>query len=787
MVIDYSSNVYLEKMDAWWRAANYISVGQIFLKDNPLLKGGLKATDVKNKPIGHWGTIPGANFIYAQLNRLICKYSLDMILVIGPGHAGPVMSTNSYLDGSYSKLYPEITQDEAGLKKLFKRFSFPGGIGSHAAPETPGSIHEGGELGYTISHAVGAILDNPNLISVAFIGDGEAETGPLMTSWLSNVFINPVNDGVVLPILHLNGAKISNPTILSRKSDEELNKLFEGFGWKPIFIDTKIEGNVHLQASQKFDEAIEIILNIKRKSRETNAEEATLPKWPMIIFRSEKGWTGPVEYKGKLIQGSFRSHQIPIEANSNASQEELQILERWLKSYRPEELFDNEGKFLLERYNISPEDDHKMSLSKYINNGDEYKLTVPDWKEFAQNIDVPGKNDAQDMIELGKFLSKVIIENPSTFRIFGPDETASNRLQHVFDVTDRQWLEPTNSMLDESISPVGRVIDSQLSEHQAQGFLEGYTLTGRNGIYTSYESFVRITDSMLTQHFKWLRKNKDISWRKSLNSLNVIATSYAFQQDHNGYTHQDPGVLTHLADKTPEFIREYLPSDTNTLLATMNKALTSKDKVNIIVASKHPRPQFYSPQEAEEIVSKGLKIIDWASTVSNNEEPDLVLAACGTEPNLECLATIKYLKEKYPLLKIRFVNVVDILKLRHPSVDKRGLSDEEFRDIFTDNKPIIFAFHAYEGLIRDIFYYRKNRNMFIHGYREEGAITTPFDMRVLNKMDRFHMIKEAVNVLNLEDYENVIREMEGKIEEHRLYIQSNGDDLPEIKKWRWGK
>ena len=408
MIIDYSSDEFLNKMDAWWRAANYISVGQIFLKDNPLLRDGLKSTDVKNKPIGHWGTIPGANFIYAQLNRLICKYHLDMMLVIGPGHAGPVMSTNSYLDGSYTKLYPEITQDETGLKKLFKRFSFPGGIGSHAAPETPGSIHEGGELGYTISHAVGAVLDNPGLISVAFIGDGEAETGPLMTSWLSNVFINPVNDGAVLPVLHLNGAKISNPTILSRKSDEELNKLFEGFGWKPIFIDTRTEGNLHLHASQELDEAIETILNIQRKSREKNAEEATLPRWPMIIFRSEKGWTGPIEYKGKLIQGSFRAHQIPIEANSSASQEELQILEGWLKSYRPEELFDNEGKFLLDRFNISPEDDHKMSLSKYINNGDEYKLSLPDWKEFAQRIDVPGKKNAQDMIELGKYLSKVI-------------------------------------------------------------------------------------------------------------------------------------------------------------------------------------------------------------------------------------------------------------------------------------------------------------------------------------------------------------------------------------------
>lgn len=779
---DYSSKEYLEKVDAWWRAANYISVGQTFLKSNPLLRGGLKPESIKRKPIGHWGTIPGGNFVYAHLNRIICKYDVNMMFIVGPGHAGPVMNTNAYLDGSYTELFPEMTCDEAGMEKFFKQFSFPGGIGSHAAPETPGSIHEGGELGYSISHATGAILDHPDLIAVPFIGDGEAETGPLMTSWLSNVFINPVNDGAVLPVLHLNGAKISNPTILSRKSNEELTHLFNGFGWEPLFIEGDDPEKMHRLAAEVFDQAIERIHCIQAEARKRDAQEATLQKWPVILLRTPKGWTGPEWYAGKKLVGSFRSHQIPIPV-SETDLADANILEEWLLSYRPEELFDENGRLVESLRSMAPEARRKMSLNPVTNGGSMKELVLPDWKAYGVDISQPGQIEGQDMIELGKYTASVIEKNPTNFRVFGPDETASNRLQKVFDVTNRQWLEPVKSDLDEFISPAGRVIDSQLSEHQAQGFLEGYVLTGRHGFYASYESFVRVTDSMLTQHFKWLKKSKEIPWRKELNSLNIIATSYAFQQDHNGYTHQDPGILTHLAEKSPEYIREYLPADTNTLLATFDKVYRSKHKINVVVASKHVRPQFYSFDEAQEIVDKGYKVIDWASTCT--EDPDVVIVAAGTEPNLECLATISLLNKAFPTLRIRFVNVVDLLKLRHPSVDKRGLTDEEFDAVFTTDKPIIFAFHAYEGLIRDIFYPRKNRNLYIHGYREEGDITTPFDMRVFSEMDRYHMSKQVAELVYGPQAEEFVRQMEQTLHHHHEYIRMYGEDIPEVLEWKW--
>lgn len=785
MTTNYNSEEYLNKVDGWWRAANYISIGQTYMKDNPLLKRKIVPEDIKRKIIGHWGTIPAGNFVYAHLNRVINKYDLNMFYIVGPGHGGPVMNTFSFLDGSYSDIYPEITRDEEGMKKFFQQFSFPGGIGSHAAPETPGSIHEGGELGYSVSHAVGAILDNPDVIAVPFIGDGEAETGPLATSWFSNVFINPVNDGAVLPIVNLNGAKISNPTILSRKTNEELTDYFKGMGWDPIFVEGDEPASAHRMMANKLDQAIEKIKNIQDEARKKPAEEAVLSNWPVILLRTKKGWTGPKEYDGKIIEGSFRSHQVPLPIDQY-HMEEIDLLENWLRSYKPEELFTENGQLVPELQEIAPPKEKLMSLNPITNGGlDVPELNLPDWKDYSLDIEVPGATDEQDMIELGKYIRDIIKENPKTFRVFGPDETASNRLQEIFKATDRQWLSPVNTKADEFVSPVGRVIDSQLSEHQAQGFLEGYSLTGRYGFYASYESFIRITDSMITQHFKWLKKSKSHSWRKPIESLNLIASSTVFQQDHNGYTHQDPGLITHMAEKSPEFMRAYLPSDTNTLLAVMTKMFKSKHKINLAIASKHVRPQFYSVEEATELVEKGYKVIDWASTVDGKEEPDVVIATAGTEPNMEGLAAVNILHKQYPNLKIRFVNVVDLYKLRHPKVDSRGLTDEEFDSIFTKDKPVIFAYHAYEGLIRDIFYYRKNRNLYVHGYREEGGITTPFDMRVFSEMDRFHIAKEIAEIVYEKEASEFIEEMDKKLEYHHEYIQKNGEDIPEVRDWKW--
>lgn len=785
MTTDFNSENYLKKVDGWWRAANYISVGQTFMKDNPLLKREIVPEDVKRKPIGHWGTIPAGNFVYAHLNRLINKYDLDMFYIVGPGHAGPVMNTFSYLDGSYTEIYPEVTQDEEGLKKFFHQFSFPGGVGSHAAPETPGSLHEGGELGYSISHAVGAILDNPDLIAVPFVGDGEAETGPLMASWFSNVFINPVNDGAVLPIININGAKISNPTILGRKTDEELTDMFNGLGWEPIIISGDVPADMHRLAAEKLDYAIEKIKRIQNEARQRPADEAKLEKWPVILLKTPKGWSGPKEFNDEVIEGSFRSHQIPLPV-SQYNMEDIDQLEKWLRSYRPEELFTVEGRLVPELQEIAPKRERLMSLNPVTNGGDNVApLNLPNWKDYALKIEEPGSLNGQDMIEFGKFARDIITENPTTFRVFGPDETASNRLQKVFEVTDRQWLLPINEKTDAFVSPAGRVIDSQLSEHQAQGFLEGYVLTGRYGFYASYESFIRITDSMITQHFKWIKKTDNHDWRKPVQSLNLIASSTVFQQDHNGYTHQDPGVITHLAEKSPEYMRAYLPADTNSLLAVMNKMFKSEHLINLAVASKHVRPQFYTANEAEEIVDKGYKVIDWASTVSENEEPDVVFAAAGTEPNLEALATISILNKEFPDLKIRFVNVVDLFKLRHPKVDSRGLTDEEFDAVFTKDKPVIFAYHAYEGLIRDIFFFRANRNLHVHGYREDGDITTPFDMRVFSEMDRFHMSKEVAELVYQDKASEFINKMDETLKYHHEYIQQNGSDIPEVEDWIW--
>lgn len=785
MTVDYSSKEYLNKLDAYWRAANYVSVGQLYLKDNPLLRRPLKASDVKVKPIGHWGTIAGQNFIYAHLNRVINKYDLNMFYVEGPGHGGQVMVSNSYLDGSYTEIYPDITEDEAGMKKLFKRFSFPGGVASHAAPETPGSIHEGGELGYSISHATGAILDNPDLIVAAVVGDGEAETGPLATSWQSNKFINPINDGAVLPILDLNGFKISNPTILSRESNENLQKYFEGMGWHPIFVEGDDPEKLHPLMAQALDQAIEEIKAIQANARQNN--DASLPVWPMIIFRAPKGWTGPKTWDNVPIEKSFRAHQIPIPVDQNDMQH-ADALVAWLESYRPEELFDENGTLKAEIKAIAPKGDKRMAANPHTNPGKLIRdLVKPDFRNYAVDTTVKGQTVAQDMTVLGTYLEDVVKENAANknFRIFGPDETMSNRLAPLFKETNRQWLSPIKEPNDEFLAPAGRIIDSQLSEHQDEGFLEGYVLTGRHGFFASYEAFLRVVDSMLTQHFKWLRKAKEQPWRTSVPSLNVVATSTVFQQDHNGYTHQDPGILGHLADKKPEFIREYLPADANSLLAVFDKVLNDRDKINLIVSSKHPRQQFYSAAEAKELVDKGLKIIDWAST-DKNAKPDVVIAAAGTEPNLEALAAISILHEKLPDLKIRFINVVDLLKLRSPKVDPRGLSDAEFDAYFTKDVPVIFAFHGYEGLIRDIFFDRHNHNLSIHGYRENGDITTPFDMRVLNQMDRFDLVKAVVLSLpDADKYGQIVAEMDAKVAKHHQYIRDEGTDLPEVEAWEW--
>ena len=785
MAKDYSSKEYFAKLDAYWRAANYISVGQLYLKDNPLLRRPLESSDVKAKPIGHWGTIAGQNFIYAHLNRVINKYDLNMLYIEGPGHGGQVMVSNSYLDGSYTEIYPEITEDEEGMKKLFKRFSFPGGVASHAAPETPGSIHEGGELGYSLSHATGAILDNPDLIAAAVVGDGEAETGPLATSWQSNKFINPIHDGAVLPILDLNGFKISNPTILSRESNETLTKYFEGLGWHPIIVEGEDPEKLHPELARAMDEAIEEIKAIQKHSRETGDD--SLPTWPMIIFRAPKGWTGPKEWDGKPIEGSFRAHQIPIPVDQN-DMEHADKLVAWLKSYRPEELFDESGKLKTEFAEIAPKGDKRMAANPHTNPGKLIRnLILPDFREFALENAEHGKTVAQDMTVLGKYLERVIELNARNrnFRIFGPDETMSNRLAPIFDETKRQWMQDIKEPNDEFLAHSGRIIDSQLSEHQDEGFLEGYVLTGRHGFFASYEAFLRVVDSMLTQHFKWLRKAKEQPWRSEIPSLNVVSTSTVFQQDHNGYTHQDPGILGHLADKKPEFIREYLPADANTLLAVFDKVLNDREKINLIVSSKHPRPQFYTAAEAKELVDKGLKIIDWAST-DHNAEPDVVIAACGTEPNLESLAAVSILHEKLPDLKIRFINIVDLLKLRSPKHDPRGLSDEEFDAFFTKDKPILFAFHGYEGLVRDLFFDRHNHNVMIHGYRENGDITTPFDMRVLNQMDRFDLVKDVVlNLPDADKYGQIAAEMDSIIAKHNQYIRDEGADLPEVENWTW--
>mgnify|MGYP004629653433 CR=1 FL=1 len=773
----------IEKLDKYFRATNYLSACQLYLLDNPLLERPLKITDIKSNIVGHWGTVPGQNFIYTHLNRIIRKNDLNMMYISGPGHGGNAIVSNVYLEGTYSKIYKDITEDKEGLKKLFKQFSFPGGISSHVAPETPGSINEGGELGYSLSHAFGAVLDNPDLIVACVVGDGEAETGPLSTSWHINKFINPKTDGVVLPILHLNGYKISNPTILSRISDEELDNFFKGCGWDPYYVCGSDPKEMHKKMAYALDE---IVLKIKKiKEDAKNSNTIRRPMWPMIILRTPKGWTGPKVVEGKQIENTFRAHQVPIAIN-RSNDKNLKILEDWLRSYKPEELFDEKGKLIDELKELIPEENKRMGLNDNANGGKVLKkLIIPDFKKYQVKMNNHGDVIAQDMIELGKFVRDIIKLNQinRNFRIFGPDEALSNRLNSIFDETNRQWVNKTYSY-DEYLNVDGRVLDSYLSEHVCEGALEGYLLTGRHGFIHSYEAFARIIDSMVSQHAKWLKVTKELPWREDISSLNIILTSHIWQQDHNGYTHQDPGFLNHLVTKKADIVRMYLPPDTNCLLSCFNHIIQTKNYINVIVASKHPRYQWLNMDEAIEHCRKGLGIWRWASN-DESKEPDVVLACAGDTPTLEVLAATKILNEKFPKLKVRVVNVVDLMRLESNIKHPHGLTDEEYDSIFTKNKPIIFAFHGYPSLIHQLTYNRKNKNMHVHGYMEEGTITTPFDMRVQNKIDRFNLIIDVLKYVKIDNSLEVVKWCEDKLIEHNKYIREYGKDMDMITKWKW--
>ena len=761
----------LERLDAYFKAANYLSACQLYLLDNPLLKRPLEKTDIKKKIVGHWGTVPGQNFIYTHLNRLINKYDLNMIYISGPGHGGNFMIANTYLEGSYTSKYPDVTMDEAGLKKLFRRFSFPGGVPSHVAPETPGSIHEGGELGYSLAHAFGAVLDNPSLIVACVVGDGEAETGPLATSWHGNKFINRKSDGVVLPILHLNGYKISNPTIFSRMSNDELASFFYGCGYKPYLIEGDDEMVMHQKMMVTMDTIIEEILAIK------NSDSEEMPRWPMLIFRTPKGWTGPKFVDGKKVEGSFRAHQVPI---SMERADHLNLLEEWLRSYHPEELFDENGTLKAEIRELCPTGNRRMGSNPIANGGLLLKdLKMPNFMDYGIKVD-HGMTKAQDMLVLSSFVRDIFKENPDNFRIFGPDETMSNRLYDVFDATKRTW-EMEVKENDENLAPNGRVMDSMLSEHMCEGMLEGYLLTGRHGFFASYEAFIRIIDSMAAQHAKWLKVCNEIPWRASISSLNLILTSNVWQQDHNGFTHQDPGFLDHIANKKVDVVRMYLPPDANCLLSCVDHVLKSKNYVNVIVASKHPSYQWLTIEEAREHCTKGIGT--W-SFIADDQNPELIMACAGDTPTLETIAAVKILKSYLPKLRIRFINVVDLMKIDSTTKHPHAMSDGAYDSLFTFDKPIIFAFHGYPTLIHELTYYRHNRNIHVHGYQEEGTITTPFDMRVKNKIDRFHLVIDAVDNLNLGDIGVSIKnDMEAKLKKHQEYIVNNGIDMDEIRNW----
>ena len=773
----------LTKMNAYWRAANYLSAGQLYLLDNPLLKKPLSLDQIKKKIVGHWGTVPGQNFVYVHCNRVIKRYDLDMILLSGPGHGGNFLIANTYLDGSYSEIYPNISQDEEGMQKMFKQFSFPCGVPSHCAPETPGSINEGGELGYSIAHAFGAVFDNPDLIATVVVGDGEAETGPLATSWQSNKFLNPVTDGAVLPILHLNGYKISNPTIFSRIPHDEIEDFFKGCGWKPYFVEGDDPMTMHRKMAETMDTVIEEIKAIQKHARETG--DAERPKWPMIVLRTPKGWTGPKVVDGQKIEGSFRAHQVPISMEN--PEEHLKLLNDWLRSYHPEELFDEKGRLIPELAELAPKGNARLGANPHANGGILLKdLRLPDFRTYGIPVE-PGKTKAQDMIELGGYIRDIfrLNEDNKNFRIFGPDESMSNRLYRVFEAENRDW----NGELkddDDKLARGGRIMDSMLSEHMCEGWLEGYLLTGRHGFFASYEAFIRIVDSMAAQHAKWLKVCNQLSWRQPIASLNFILSSNVWQQDHNGYTHQDPGFLDHIANKKADVVRMYLPPDTNCLLSCFDHCIRSKNYVNAIVASKHPSCQWLSMEQAVKHCTQGIGIWEWASN-DCGEEPDLVMACCGDTPTLDTMAAVTILRDELPELKIRVVNVVDLFKLESNTKHPHGLSDAEYDAIFTKDTPVIFAFHGYPTLIHELTYGRNNHNVSVHGYQEEGTITTPFDMRVQNQLDRFDLVKDAI--MHLPQLGNrgsfLIQKMNDKLVEHKQYIAEYGQDLEEIRNWQW--
>ena len=778
------TDALLEKMDKYFRAANYLSACQLYLLDNPLLKKPLTREMVKKKIVGHWGTVPGQNFVYTHLNRAIKRYDLDMILLSSPGHGGNFFIANTWMEGSYSEVYPNISEDIDGMQKMFKQFSFPGGVPSHCAPETPGSINEGGELGYSIAHAFGAVFDNPDLIAAVTVGDGEAETGPLATSWQSNKFLNPITDGAVLPILHLNGYKIANPTIFARISHEEIESFFKGCGWKPYFVEGDDPMTMHRLMAETLDTVIEEIKAIQKNARETG--NADRPMWPMIVLRTPKGWTGPKFVEGLPVENSFRAHQVPIMMDKP---EHVGMLEEWLRSYRPEELFDDEGHLLPEIKALTPVGNRRLGANPHANGGLLlHDLRLPDFRKYAFDIEGHGEKNGQDMIELGKFVRDIfrLNEKGRNFRIFGPDETMSNRLNHAFEAANRDWNASTLPT-DEFLSQDGRIMDSMLSEHMCEGWLEGYLLTGRHGFFATYEAFARIIDSMVAQHAKWLKVCNQLPWREEIASLNLIMASTVWQQDHNGFTHQDPGFMDHIANKKADVVRLYLPPDANCLLSCFDHCVRSRNYVNVIVASKHPRPQWLSMEEAVKHCTQGIGIWDWASNDAG-EEPDIVFACAGETPTLEALAAVSILNKELPEVKIRFINVVDLFKLQPKTEHPHGLSDADYDLLFTKDKPVIFNFHGYPSLVHELTYRRhNNRLMHVRGYKEEGTITTPFDVRVQNDIDRFHLVIEAIKYLpqlgNRGAY--LYQKMRDKLVEHKQYIHEYGEDLPEVANWKW--
>ncbi len=775
----------LQKMHAYWRAANYLSVGQIYLYDNPLLKAPLTLSHIKPRLLGHWGTTPGLNFIYVHLNRIIKEGDFNVLYVAGPGHGGPGLVANTYLEGTYSEIYPNISQDEEGMKKLFRQFSFPGGIPSHAAPETPGSIHEGGELGYALSHAYGAVFDNPDLIVACVVGDGEAETGPLATSWHGNKFLNPVHDGAVLPILHLNGYKIANPTVLARISHEELVHLFRGYGYAPYFVDGDEPDKMHQLMAATLDKAFSEIRRIQQDARQKGFGER--PRWPMIILRSPKGWTGPKEVDGKPSEGTWRSHQVPFSEMANSPQH-VKLLEEWMQSYKPEELFDDRGRLSPELAELAPKGTRRMGSNPHANAGALLReLRLPDFRQYAVAVKTPGGVQAEATRVLGGFLRDVFVSNEDTrnFRIFGPDETASNRLGAVYEATTNVTsaaLLPT----DDHQSPDGRVME-MLSEHQCQGWLEGYLLTGRHGLFSCYEAFIHIIDSMFNQHAKWLKVCKQIPWRRPIASLNYLLTSHVWRQDHNGFSHQDPGFIDHVVNKKADVIRVYLPPDANTLLSVTDHCLRSRHYVNVIVAGKQPAPQWLDMDAACKHAAAGIGIWEWASS-DKGGMPDVVMACAGDVPTLETLAAVSLLRKYLPDLKVRVINVIDLMKLQPPSEHPHGLSDSAFDALFTTDRPIIFAYHGYPWLIHRLTYRRKNHNnLHVRGYKEEGTTTTPFDMVVMNDLDRFHLVLDVIDrVPQLGARAAYVQKaMHDFLFEHKQYTREHGDDMPDVREWKW--